>query len=405
VPLLSFSDMGLHRTVLAAYGLLAVFNLVNCDISNSTAAGNGREGKVFSLFSIVKFGNDVCQSSSSITNSGTTSSYRNGTCLTASECSAQSGSASGSCASGFGVCCLFATSTCSDTISTNSTYIRNPSFPSVYTSTSSCSFSITKCGTGICSLRLDFETFTILGPSSSTEAASGGACANDALAITGLSSGTLGIPTICGKNTGQHMYIDIGADEGDQATLAFTFTTSSTVRTWEIKVSQIPCGAVYAAPNGCLQYHTGTDGRLTTFNFLDTLTSHLASQNYNICIRQEDGYCCIEYSVCSDTYSFGVDHYSTIASIEQSGTGSRCTEDFVTIVGGSGTCGGTALMDRFCGDELAAHTSVSVDQPVYDCTAPFQVGFTTDTNGSPGTKSNNQRGFCLNYRQIGCGGC
>ena len=38
------------------------------------------------------------------------------------------------------------------------------------------------------------------------------------------------------------VYVDIGNAATDSATLAFTFsTTTSTIRTWEIKVSQISC--------------------------------------------------------------------------------------------------------------------------------------------------------------------
>ena len=45
-------------------------------------------------------------------------------------------------------------------------------------------------------------------------------------------------------------------------------------------------------PNGCLQYHTGIDGRFTTFNYLNPTSSqvmHLRNQNYRVCIRQEEG--------------------------------------------------------------------------------------------------------------------
>ena len=43
-------------------------------------------------------------------------------------------------------------------------------------------------------------------------------------------------------------------------------------------------------PNGCLQYHTGIDGRFTTFNWGGTpVTQHLRNQDYRICIRQEEG--------------------------------------------------------------------------------------------------------------------
>ncbi len=49
---------------------------------------------VFSLFSIVTFKNDGCASSSG------SSTTRNGTCYTATECSNKGGTASGNCASG-----------------------------------------------------------------------------------------------------------------------------------------------------------------------------------------------------------------------------------------------------------------------------------------------------------------
>lgn len=42
-------------------------------------------------------------------------------------------------------------------------------------------------------------------------------------------------------------------------------------------------------PDGCLQYLTGIDGRLTTFNFNGVTPQHLDGQDYNICIRQEEG--------------------------------------------------------------------------------------------------------------------
>merc|ERR1719266_2635019 len=107
------------------------------------------------------------------------------------------------------------------------------------------------------------------------------------------------IPTICGANNGEHIYIDIGAANSDTATVAFTIgTTSSTSRKWDIKVAQIPCGANYAPPDGCLQYQTGLTGRFSSFNWADSTTAvHLASQTQNLCIRQEAGYCCVQYQV------------------------------------------------------------------------------------------------------------
>lgn len=75
------------------------------------------------------------------------------------------------------------------------------------------------------------------------------------------------------------VYIDIGAAATDTATLTFTFdTAASTIRTWDIRASQIVCGAPYAPPSGCLQYHTGLTGRFQTFNYDATVVAHLSNQ-------------------------------------------------------------------------------------------------------------------------------
>ena len=73
----------------------------------------------------------------------------------------------------------------------------------------------------------------------------------------------------------------MGTGSTDTATLAFSFAGASTTRTWEIKATQIPCGANYKPPDGCLQYHVGTTGRIKTFNFDESTAAdyqHLASQ-------------------------------------------------------------------------------------------------------------------------------
>ena len=55
-----------------------------------------RKEKEFTVFNVVRFPNDVCTSQSNL----------NGTCYTASECTAKGGEERGNCASGFGVCCV-----------------------------------------------------------------------------------------------------------------------------------------------------------------------------------------------------------------------------------------------------------------------------------------------------------
>ncbi len=205
-------------------------------------AGANREGKLFSLFTVVNFKNDACVSSSTLSSGSTT--YRNGTCFTLSECSSKGGSSKGNCASGFGVCCVFTYSTTSQTtVNYNDTYLQNPGFPSTYGDTGTLSYTINKCSSDVCWLRLDFETFQTEGPADTDETPSGGAC-TDMLTLT-VSTGQQ-IPTLCGQLTGQHIYVDIGTGSSDTATLALAFTGTSTQRKWDVKVAQIPCFANYA---------------------------------------------------------------------------------------------------------------------------------------------------------------
>ena len=69
-----------------------IFNVASAQEEESS-----RNGKVLSVFNVVTFPNSAC---------GATNGY-NGTCFTTSECEAKGGTASGTCASSFGVCCVF----------------------------------------------------------------------------------------------------------------------------------------------------------------------------------------------------------------------------------------------------------------------------------------------------------
>merc|ERR1711915_930233 len=188
-----------------------------------------RAGKAFSLFSIVQFPNQQC--------TGASSSTTYGTCYTSSECSAKGGSADGNCAAGFGVCCVIYTTTCGTAISTNTTYIRNPGYPSSYTasSASTCTYPFNKVSADICQLRLDFQTFS--GFATSTTA---GSC-YDTLAMAGQTG--VDPPSICGTNTGYHMYTEFGATSTDTITMTLTYGSSglTTAKTFNILARQISC--------------------------------------------------------------------------------------------------------------------------------------------------------------------
>ncbi|XP_059098357.1 uncharacterized protein LOC131892574, partial [Tigriopus californicus] len=225
----------------------------------------------FSLFNIVTFNNGPCSSSSSV-GSGNNGN-RNGTCYTANDCRQRGGSASGNCAAGFGVCCVFYLSS-GGTTSQNCTYLRNDNFPSGLTGTNGQSYTITKCSCDVCYLRLDFLTFSLLGMVSTSEIM-GGMCL-DSLKVT--SSSNEPIPEICGQNSGQHIYVDMDRGCSGNAKLDFSFTGAASTRIFEIKATQIECGSRSAPPDGCLQYHTNLDGRFQTFNFEPIDESHLKAQ-------------------------------------------------------------------------------------------------------------------------------
>ena len=78
--------------------------------------------------------------------------------------------------------------------------VQNPSFPSVYSAQTALTYTINKCSSDVCSVRLDFESFTTQGPTSTAELL-GGACV-DSFTATGSSGQTS--PVICGMNKGQH---------------------------------------------------------------------------------------------------------------------------------------------------------------------------------------------------------
>ena len=139
------------------------------------------------------------------------------------------------------------------------------------------------------------------------------------------------MPIICGRNTGHHLYIDAGS--GNSPTSLTFITTGSFERAFKMKITQIECGAVNRGVEGCLQYHTGVSGQISSFNYIgnkhckglecfqfrDCFTNtgfdcilsdldeylseeseglQLSNQEYSICVRHERGFCGISYTAC-----------------------------------------------------------------------------------------------------------
>merc|ERR1712166_1389200 len=386
-----------------------------------------KEAKAFSLFNVVTFQNDACTSTSITTANGA----RSGQCFTAEECTAKGGTASGGCAMGFGTCCLFTQDTCGGQVDNNCTHIQNDGFPTALTGTAqaalpNCNYQINKAQADVCSLRLDFLTFNT--QAGNFGAATGGAavpaagtmdslgaCQDTFAVVTNTNGGDT--PMVCGQNDGQHMYIDIGPSETASVTIGFTFMALAATRSWEIKVTQLECGNPMTPPDGCLQWHTGSAGQLTTFNFAGNAL-HLADQNYNICIRQEMGMSCTVYTVCAAIAGQGLPY--SLSNLDAAGLPASakglsdfaCSEDFIEISGSAEVCGAAVLTNKYCGDVLTTEvaTAATLNNPICDCTLPFRVGIHTDgvltaaappvANEDADTGFLQSRGVCLDYKQI-----
>merc|ERR1711971_1458676 len=306
-----------------------------------------REGKVLPVFQVVKFPNDVC--------AGAT---RNGTCYTAEECSSKGGTSDGTCASGFGVCCVF-TLACGGSASENQTYLVQAA---VTTLTSPCKYTICPVATNICRIRFDFTTMVLANAVPGTAVAVGAAtagtlngpligdCVDDQFSISGGTGRST--PTICGTNTGYHMIVDADSTGNTCHTALFNIGgTTTTSRSWNVLITQYSCGDTDSSGwPGCLQYYTATSNNIQNFGFPPTITAvtsavtHLSNQHYDICIRRASGYCYICYNPTiivtgiaigtpiAAQISFGLS-IGGIAASPSALISATCTQDWIEIPG------------------------------------------------------------------------
>ena len=129
--------------------------------------------------------------------------------------------------------------------------------------------------------------------------------------------------------------------------------------------------------------------------------------SYNICIRQEAGYCCVEYSLCSDANSWTLSTNADITDTADLDT--QCdADDHLKIQGLSGQCDSgdfnAVLHTKICGTKFSSSTTMALaatdpNQRVCDCVSPFNIGVYTDAIQETAALN---RGACLEYRQLPC---
>ena len=134
---------------------------------------------------------------------------------------------------------------------------------STSTDSDPCTYTFCPTSSDVCKLRIDFDTMVLTAPSgvSSTAAAADsitvGDCTVDSLTVS--NPGGVTPPTICGYNTGQHMFVP-ASPQCNQINIDIDTGTTTTTRKWQIKVTQYECGNMMAPEQDCLQYHTATTG-------------------------------------------------------------------------------------------------------------------------------------------------
>lgn len=364
-----------------------------------------------SVFQVVKFSNSICAGSA-----------RNGTCYTSAECSAIGGTKDGTCADGFGVCCIVILTT-SGSSSVNNTYIYKASGTTY--STGDHKYTICPCSDNICRIRLDLNTFTIAAPNTgggtifkgstiTTYPLGYGATIGDCVTDTFFVNAPYGrsTPTICGVNSGQHMFVETSDSNCIDVHYGIGGGTSST-RELDIRVSQFTCGDEMGGPPGCLQYHTSTAGKIRSFNFPDITQGatisykyvHLSRQHYKACVRKGSGKGYICYGECTsvaggvesaaadkiaDTQpSFGLSSSANAAS--QASIDTFCSTDYVTIpqavsaaiaiILNSNTVvsgQGNVLSSRFCGRYFQTATDAHNTQSICSLMVPFELEVNMD---------------------------
>jgi len=339
---------------------------------NGTVEDREREERVLNIFTVVNFPNSACNASNG----------NEGVCYAATECISLGGTSSGTCASGFGVCCLFSGGCGSSTV------LNNTYFNSGNSDTSACTFEVCKTDSSICHIRLDFDTFEIAGPSTANTGTNP-TMRSRCLTASFSASTQGGDPTpLCGTNTGYHMYLE---PEDGCNTLEFSWLDSSTdSRSWSIQVAQIECNKEWSPPQGCTQYFTGVSGTIVSYNFQGG--SHLADHDYQNCIRTEQGYCSITYT--GSTFQVGDGTQAATSKV-----GSTCSLDWITIPFGGSTTSSVSNKEKYCGTFLNPTDGIGTAAVVLSNVQPFKVGVHFD-----GTESNNPAaestvGFSLSYSQ------
>merc|ERR1711988_1852658 len=356
--------------------------------SVATAMPQNKKGKAFSLFSVVTFPNVECTT--------TMTPAMKGTCVTQEECQNTGNTvatASGNCASGFGVCC-FRRITEPGAVTESLTHIESEGFPTPVAALAADpvtplnrAFSI-MTDSSVCAVKFDFINVQLTDPTPAT-----GACTDELTVRTPARNPAAGfVPgALCGVLTGQHMYVDVNTAGGAMAaTININTDNNPGNRFWKILVQRIACSSPDLPPAGCLQFFTGLSGLITSFNGARMADAHqmIQNQQYRVCIKRGAGMCGVRYrEAAGQIDSFGLGAAGAGGNDGDSGVKANCNDNqFITV----------QPIGKICGGVLSSVDGQAVAGPVES----NEFGLTVTSADAVATQPGS--GFNLVYNQVAC---
>jgi len=360
--------------------------------SVATAMPQNKKGKAFSLFSVVTFPNVECTT--------TMTPAMKGTCVTQEECQNTGNTvatASGNCASGFGVCC-FRRITEPGAVTESLTHIESEGFPTPVAALAADpvtplnrAFPI-MTDSSVCAVKFDFINVQLKDPTGA------GACEDTLSVVTPARNPAAGfVPgNLCGVLTGQHVYVDVNTAGGAMAaTININNAGEVGNRFWKILVQRIACDSPDLPPAGCLQFFTGLSGMITSFNGARMGDAHqmIQNQQYRVCIKRGAGMCGVRYreaEAAGQIDSFGLGDAAGNADGDfggDSGVNANCDDNqFITV----------QPIGKICGGVLSSDDGQAKTGPV----TSNEFGLTVTSADAVATQPGS--GFNLIYNQVAC---
>ncbi|GJQ75376.1 hypothetical protein Trydic_g23552 [Trypoxylus dichotomus] len=196
-----------------------------------------------------------------------------------------------------------------------------------------CTFKVFKASEKVQQMKIHFIDLELLGPNES------GDCLQERLMIAGQNLNTY-IPTICGYISGQHVFVDVSTLSGP---LQISILSNDVyAKRYKLRVCQLETPCVNSM--NCLQYYTGTQGTISSFNYDQAARfprsdpQYLNNLNYAICIRREAGYCSTTFTnVDEENVEYPFDIRNDNVSVSGGGNNEfglghvDCPDDYIVI--------------------------------------------------------------------------